>query len=226
MVILSPSTDVGQSLIELVDEDHLQQLCYMAAGIKHLLIGPDGGTFTLGCGDATLKFPPGAVEKEISVHYAIILHGPFVLPAGYKPGSVVVYINMDGATLIKPIQLLLSHWCIREEEDGKETLKFVHAPHTLEAGQEKYTFEEEEEADFVTFSDVGILTIRESHCLFCVETTNETIAKYSAIAFSRYIQSEDTLLFKIQLMCDSREWNEVCISNSLHDHTLVNCTIL
>ena len=201
---------MGQVLVESVDEVRLQHLCYMATGIERLLIGPDGGTFTLGCGDATLKFPPGAVEKETLVHYAIILHGPFVLPARCKLGSVVVYINMGGAILMKPFQLLLSHWCVREEEDGKETLKFVYAPHRLEAGQEKYTFEEEEEADFATFSDVGILTIREPHCLFCVKTNRETIAKYSAITFSRYTQSEDTLLFRIQLMCDSRDWNKVC----------------
>ena len=194
-MFLSPSTDMEQVLFESVDEDCLQQLCYMATGIKHLLVGPDGGTFTLGSGDATLKFPPGAVEKDIFIHYAIILHGPFVFPAGYKQGSVVVYINMDGAILTKPIQLLLSHWCVREE-DGKETLKFVHAPHTLEAGQEKYTFEEEEEADFTTRADVGILTIREPHTLFCVGNTNETITKYNAITFSCYIPP-DTLLFRI-----------------------------
>ena len=223
--MLSPSTDMDQVLLESVDEDRLQQLCYMATGIKHLLIGPDGGTFTLGCGDAALKFPPGAVEKEISVRYAIILYGPFVFPSGYKLGSVVVYINMDGAVLMKPIQLLLSHWCVRGEEDGKETLKFVHASHTLEAGQEKYIFEEEEEADFATFSDVGILTIREPHCFFCVETANETIAKYSAIAFSRYIPP-NTLLFRIQLMCDSREWNKVrmyIVSKTVCDCILNSC---
>ena len=121
----------------------------MATGIKQLLISPDGGTFTLGNGDASLEFPPGAVEKNIHVRYAIILHGPFVFPAGFKPGSVVVYINMDGATLVKPVQLFLSHWCIREETDNKETMKFVRAPHSIESGKKEYAFEElEEEADF------------------------------------------------------------------------------
>ena len=80
----------------------------------------------------------------------------------------------------------------------------------MEAGQQKYAFEEEEEeADFTTCTNVGALTIREPHCLFCVETKNEKFARYSAIAFSRYIQLEDTLLFRIQFMCDSLEWNEV-----------------
>ena len=192
------------------DEALLQQLCYMGTGINQLAVGLEGGSFILGSGDASLEFPPGAVEKEITVHYAVILHGPFVFPAGYKPGSVVVYINMDGTTLMKPIKLILSHWCIREEGDGKDTLKFISASHTLDAEQQKYTFEEEEEeADFTAHTNVGVLTIRNPHCLFCVETKNEKIAMYSAITFSRYIASKETLLFRIQFMCNSLEWNEV-----------------
>ena len=203
----------------LGDEALLQQLCYMATGIKQLLVSTDGGRFTLGSGDASVEFPPGAVEKETSVRYAIILHGPFVFPAGYKPGSVVVYLNMDGATLKKPVLLFLSHWCIREEGDDKDTLKFLRAPHTLEAGQQKYVFQEQEEqkVDFTTHTNVGVLKIQDPQCLHCVETTNEKVARYSAITFSQYIPSEETLLFRIQLMCDSREWNEVLSYMDIHD---------
>ena len=183
----------------------------MANGIKQILIGPDGGTFTLGSGDAYLEFPSGAVEKETSVRYAIILHGPFVLLAGYKLGSVVVYLNMDGATLKTPVLLFLSHWCIRKEGDDEDTLKFLRAPHTLEAGHKLYVFQEQEErkADFTTHTNIGVLTIQEPQCLYCVQTMTDTTARYSAITFSQYIPSEDTLFFRIQLMCDSVEWNEV-----------------
>ena len=192
------------------EEILMQQLCFMGTGIQQLTITPDGGSFTLGSGDASLVFPAEAIDKELTIRYAIILHGPFVFPAGYKLSSVVVYLNMDGITLVKPILLCISHWCIREEGDDKDTLRIVHAPHTLEAGQQKYAFEEEEEeADFTTCTNVGALTIQEPHCLFCVETKNKKFARYSAIAFSRSIQLEDTLLFRIQLMCDSLEWNEV-----------------
>ena len=192
----------------VADEALLQQLCYMATGIKQLLVSPDGGTFKLGSGDASLEFPPGAIVEETSVRYAIILHGPFVFPAGSKPGSVIIYLNMDGATLLKPVLLYLSHWCIKEKGEDEDTLKFVSASHTLEAGQQAYVFEEEDDGDF-TRTNVGVLSIRDPHCLYCVETERETVAMYSAIAFSRYIPSEKTLLFRIQLMCDSREWNEV-----------------
>ena len=195
-------------IIVSADEGLLQQFCYMATGIKQLVVSANGDRFILGSGDASLEFPPGAVKKETSVRYAILLHGPFVFHAGYKPGSVVIYVNMDGATLVKPVLLYLSHWCVKEADD-EDTLKFISASHTLEAGQQMYVFQEEEEADFATRTNVGVLTIRDPHCLFCVETKIETIARYSAIAFSRYIPLEETLLFRIQLMCDSLEWNEV-----------------
>ena len=187
----------------------------MATGIQQLLIGPDGGTFTLGSGDVSLEVPLGAVEKEISVRYAIILHRPFVFPAGYKPGSVVVYLNMDGATLVKPVCLALSHWCSRGEEEDENTLQFLIASHTLEAGQHKYVFEEEK-ADFTTQTNAGIFSISEPQCLYCVEAKLETVAMYNAITFSKYIPSEDTLLFRLQIMCDSLEWNEVLYPSKVH----------
>ena len=201
----------------IVDEVRLQQLCYMATGIKQLLITPDGGTFTLGSGDAVLKFPPGAVAKETSFHYAIILHGPFVFPKGYHPGSVAVYINMDGIILMKPAQLLLSHWCSMDEGDDGDAVKFVKAPHTLGKGQKCYEFEEQEEADFTTHSNVGILKIAEPQCLHCVKGKIEKIARYRAITFTQYIPSKEILLFRIQLMCDSLEWNEVA-RNECENH--------
>ena len=197
----------------VADEALLQQLCYMATGIKKLLVSADGGRFTLGSGDASLEFPPGAVVEETSVRYAVILHGPFVFPAGCKPGSVIIYLNMNGAILLKPVLLYLSHWCIKKEGEDEDTLKFASASHTLEAaeaGQQAYAFEEEDDADF-TRTNVGVLSIRDPHCLFCVETKSEKVAMYNAIAFSRYIPSEETLLFRIQLMCDSLEWNEVVV---------------
>ena len=189
-------------------EEDLQELCYMATDIKQLLIEDGGGTFTLGNGDATLEFPPGAVKEQTPLRYAIILHGPFVFPDGSKPGSVIVYINMNGATLLKPLQLTVSHWCSRERDEN--TLKFIHAQHTLEAGKQTYTFgNEDDEADFTTYDDKGVLTIREPHCLYCVKSGKANIARYSAITFTLDIPEESTLLFRIQLICDSNDWDRV-----------------
>ena len=178
----------------------------MATGIKQLVIGPYGGKFTLGSGDAALEFPPGAVVKETSVRYAIILHGPFVLPAGSTLGSVVIYLNMDGAALLKPVLLYLSHWCAREEGDDEDTLKFATAPHSLPEGQQYYDFEEQEEADFTTHTNVGVLKILEPQCLRCVRWKWQK-AKYRAISFSK--DSHPDLLFRIHIMCDSEEWDKV-----------------
>ena len=192
------------------DEVLLLQHCYVAAGIKELTITPDGGTFTLGIGDASLEFPPGTVAENISVRYAIILNGPFLLPAGSKLGSVVVYINMNGSKLAKPVILTLSHWCIRKEGDDKGTLNFLRAPHTLKGEQQKFVFEVVEEgADLTSHTNVGTLTIREPQCLYCVNTGKENTARYSAITFSQLSPSDDTLVFRIQLSCASVEWNEV-----------------
>ena len=182
----------------------------MPTGIKQLLIGPDGGKVILGSGDASLEFPSGAVAKETFVRYAIILHGPFVFPSGYKPGSVVIYLNMNGATLVKPVLLYLSHWSITKKGDDKDVLKFLRAPHTLEKGQQTYVFEEhKQESDLTTRTNVGVLTIQEPQCLHCLVTGDATTARYSTITFSRYMPSDDSVLFRIQFMCDSIEWNEV-----------------
>ena len=60
------------ALYQFGDELLLNQLCYMATGIKQLLISPDGGRWKLRNGDL----------------------------AECKPGSVVVYINMDWNNLV------------------------------------------------------------------------------------------------------------------------------
>ena len=208
MYISITVTACSQQILD--DEDRLQKLCFMATGIKQLTITSDGGTFTLGSGDASLEFPPGAVKKETLVRYAIILHGPFVLPAGCKLASVAIYLHIEGSSLMKPVRLFLSHWCVRKEGDEEEALSFLRAPHMLQPQTKEYVFEEEEEqADFTARTNVGVLSIREPRCLYCVKSKIEAIARYSAITFSQDIPSEDTLLFRIQLMCDSLEWNEV-----------------
>ena len=199
-------------LKESPDEDEivLKTLCYLSSGIKRLRIGPDGGTFTLGSGDASLEVPRGALKKKTSVRYAIILHGPFVFSPGYKPGSVVIYLNMDEATLAKPVYLSLSHWCSREEVNVN-TLKFLQAPHVAEAGK-MYLFKELEGDDFTIRANVCILTIPKPQCLYCVEMKVEEVARYNALTFQKCGESGSPLRFRIQLMCDSKQWNEVCVT--------------
>ena len=197
-----------QCSLSLAVEASLERLCYMATSIKQLRIFPSGGTFKLGSGDATLEVPPDAVEKETTVRYAIILHGPFVFLAGHKLVSVVVYLNMDEAILLKPVLLHLSHWCVKEEGEDQDTLKFATAPHILPSGQQYYDFEEQEEASFTTHTNVGILKISEPQCLHCVEAEGQKSALYRALTFSQR-PSEGVLFFRIQLMCNSLDWIKV-----------------
>lgn len=197
--------------ITAVDENSLQELCYITSDIDRLTVCPDGGTFTLGNGDASLEIPPGAVEHKMSIHYAIILHGPFVFPTGYKLASVVIYLNLDEATLVKPVQLTLSHWCSREEEYNKDALKFLTAPHTLQEGKMYYVFEEQKQVDFTTCFSAGVLSIEKPHCVHCIVMQEEEMARYNAISFHKYIAPQRTLYFKVQFMCNSKEWNEVSI---------------
>ena len=207
-LLCQPELVMEPILIESPDEVLLKELCYLATGIQQLHVGPDGGNFTLGSGDASLEFPAGALKEETAVRFAIILHGPFVFPDGCKLGSVVVYINLDEATLLKPVHLNLSHWCSREEGGGN-SLKSLRAPHVPGAGK-KYLFEELEEGDFTTHTNVGTLTIPEPQCLYCVEMKDEEVARYNALKFQRYEKLGSPLYFRIQLTCDSKEWNKVC----------------
>ena len=64
-------------------------------------ISPSGGNFILGCGDAVLIVEVNSVAELTDVRCAIILHGaPFVHMASYKPASVVIYLNLEGAALL------------------------------------------------------------------------------------------------------------------------------
>ena len=144
-------------------EADLQELCYIPFGIKAFTVTPEGGTFRLGTNDASLEFPPGAVEKETPVCYAIILHGPFELPAGYRPASVVVYLNLGATYLVQPISLTLADWCQKKPHMDQKELMFVQAPHVLKDGQYQFSKHALQNKDFIS---VNVLQIGESKCLY------------------------------------------------------------
>ena len=186
----------------------LERLCLIPSGIDQLTIHRRGGTYFLGSGDATLVAEMGTVVKDTVVRYAIILHGPFVYSAGYKPASVVVYLNLEGATLLKPVKLMLNHWC--KNPDGEAVLRLLRAPHTTGEMQDCYIFDE---VQGVSSSSRSVFTISEPQCLYCVEMEKEAQARYNANAFQ--LNSRTLVKFKIQLMCDSLEWSEVSICTVL-----------
>ena len=192
-------------------ENELRRLCLTHYGIDQLTIHPSGGNFRLGSGDATLIVEEGTVEMETVVRYAVILHGPFVYSAGYKPASVVVYLHLEGANLLKPIKLVLKHWCKSVEVNGEAVLRLLRAPHTTGEMEDCYIFHE---VQGNSSSNSSTFTISEPQCLYCVEMEKESQASYNAIAFQKNLRKENSVKFRIQFMCDSLEWNAVstCIA--------------
>ena len=123
-------------LLTLHDSDAvtlMEELCYVPFGIKELTVTPSGGTFSLGNSDASLEIPPGAVMTNTPIRYAIILHGPFVLQPGYRRVSVVIYLNLNRATLLQPIFLNLADWCERRYSTQQYELTFFRASHEIKA---------------------------------------------------------------------------------------------
>ena len=184
-------------------ETELKRLCLIPSGIDQLTIHPRGGNVILGNGDARLVAEEGAVGKETVVRYAVILNGPFVYSDGYTPASVVVYLNLEGAALLKPVKLMLDHWCKNPMINGEAVLRQLRATHTTSGTQDCYTFE----VEGVSSSSSSNFTISEPQGLYSTEMEKETPARYNAIAFQK--DSLDSVEFKIQLMYDSLKWNEV-----------------
>ena len=156
------------------------------------------------------------------VRYAVILHGPFVYSASYKPASVVVYLNLEGVTLQKPLKLMLKHWCKPVEGSSEAVLKLLRASHTTgEMENFRYIFHE---VQGNSLHNTSTFTISEPQCLYCVEMKKEAQASYNAIAFQNNLPEDDLVKFRIQLMCNSLEWNTVstCTALKVNWHSTVH----
>ena len=191
----------------LAAEGVLKRLCLIPSGVDQLTIYTTRSSFPLGKGDATLIVDEGTVEMETIVRYAVILHGPFVYSSGYKPASVVVYLNLEGANLQKPIKLMINHWCKPVEVNSEGVLKLLQAPlMTDEMENVRYIFHE---VRGNSLHNTATFTISEPQCLYCVEMEEESQASYNAIAFQKNMPEDNLVKFRIQFMCNSLEWNTV-----------------
>ena len=197
--------------IYIADERKLNRLCLIGFGIEELTIHRRGGTYPLGNGDATLTVFEDSVEMETVVRYAVILLGPFVYSTGYKPASVVVYLNLEGANLQKPLKLTLNHWCKPVENNSKAALKLLQTPHmTDEMEKFCYIFHE---VQGVSLHNTATFTILKPQCLYCVVMKNKSQASYNAIAFQKNLPEDKLVKFRIQFMCNCLEWNAVSLTN-------------
>ena len=59
---------------------------------------------------------------SVEVCSALIPEGPFILPEGYKLGSIVVYLYYDGRRLTKPVTLSLPYLYASWQTDNSLTL--------------------------------------------------------------------------------------------------------
>ena len=198
-------------LSSLAAEAQLKDLCLTPSGVDQLTIYTTRSDFPLGKGDATLIVEEGTVEMETIVRYAIILHGPFVYSAGYKPASVVVYLNLEGANLLKPLKLMLKHWCRPVEGNSAAGLKLLQTSHrTGEMENFRYIFNE---VQGDSLHNTTTFTISEPQCLYCVEMKEESQASYNAFAFQKNLPEVNLVKFRIQFMFDCLEWNAVSLTD-------------
>ena len=208
--MLLPFYQTPVPLSFLAGEIQLKSLCLTPSGIDQLTISSTPGNFLLGSGDATLIVDEGTVEKDTVVRYAVILHGPFVYSDGYKPASAVVYLNLERASLLKPIKLMLRHWCKFIKVNGEHVLKLLRAAVAKDGREDCYIFREVQDTSTATSTaDKLMFTTSEPQALYGVEMKEESQARYNAIAFQKDLPDENMVMFKIQFMPDCLEWNKV-----------------
>lgn len=202
-------------IVHVEYESTLLRLCWMPNDIQEYFIGPEGGTVALGSKDAHLEFPPGALEQETRLRYAIILCGPFQLPNGYLSGSITVYINLGKVTLKKAFKLHLSSWYGGRQDDAQQTLQFARAYHKLPEGSsvKKYQFALLEGGDFTSSSRAGILEIGQPKCLYQVAAPVGGELLHCALAFCK--EDREGARLRILFCLSSPTWSEVSIAHGI-----------
>ena len=207
----------------LADEATLKDLCWVPFDVKTLPIEAKGGILYLqptsgelgGTNDLTIsvEVPPDAVRVSDSVemHYAVIPHGPFILPKGYQLGSMAVYIYYNGRHVTKPLILRLPHW-YGGEDHTMDGLSFAVAPHSLKEGKRAYHFQLIEGGNFSQHQQYGIYHINGHSSLFAEVIKEEATSDYLATQWDQQLVSETYT--RIVITYFSEVWLEV--SNPTH----------
>ena len=174
--------------------EHITKTCFVLGDVHTLQITHQGGTFPLHpfgpcrgeqqvecC--ATLEAPPGVVGSgvTVSVHYAIILDGPFKFPEEWERTSVVLYIDCpDSKFLIEPLKVNLHHWAVAS---GASQMCSMKSNHLLQQGQTKFSFMYH--ADAVRCQPTLASMYLEKHfCLLCIAAKPSTPSRYYGMLLS------------------------------------------
>ena len=118
----------------------------------------------------------------VSVHYAIILDGPFKFPEKWKRTSVVLYIDCpEKRLLIKSFKVDLHHWAVSSDSQ----LCSMKSNHLLQQGQTMFTFECHANA-IPSQPNVDSVYLKDHFCLVCVaaESDVKVTSRYYGILLS------------------------------------------
>ena len=156
----------------------------------------------------SIEVPPDAigVSDSVMMRYAVIPHGPFVLPNGYRLGSMAVYIFYDGRHVTKPLIIHLPHW-YGGENHTTDGLSFALASHSLKEGKKEYCFERVEGGTFSQQQQYGVYSMDGHSSLFAVVLKEETTSVYLATQWDQRLVNETYT--RIAITYYSAVWLEV-----------------
>ena len=229
------------------------ELCWIPFGTRITTFGENGGRYdlethlllparrTFDKDHIILEFPPNAVDPGTTVHvrYAIIVDGPFRVPTGYRFGSMVVYLVVDGARLKRPMMLHLPHWltCV---PSNRSLVKCLRAPHCLETGEDSYSFSLLDEGCYNISDTASTIQVDGDNCLFAVAHEEGIKERYQYQVFEKeslekqekdicvYITFFTLTWLQVSLCVVRVGWNLILCHTMFADHVCkcipVQCT--
>ena len=147
----------------------------------------------------------------VSVHYAIILDGPFAFPEEWERTSVVLYIDCPEKGLLKePLHINLRHWAVCQPD----TLAVMKAKHTLDVKQEEFMFKQLDITATGHFKpDSAFFELKNHFCLVCTAIERTKCATSSMHDTRCYLMKvpdgKMTCDFRIFLMYGVPSWIDV-----------------
>ena len=164
---------------------------------------------------ATLEAPRGVVGSgvTVSVHYAIILDGPFKFPEEWERTSVVLYIDCPEKRLLEELLYIkLRHWAVCQPD----ALSVMKADHTFTGVHEKDEFVFAQLNDFSdcqSFSDAVFFSLMDHFCLICIAMECTRSANLSLHHTSCYLMKVPDYVeaadFRVFLMYGVPSWIDV-----------------
>ena len=162
---------------------------------------------------ATLEAPPDVVDSGVtlSVHYAIILDGPFKFPEKWERTSVVLYIDCPEKRLLKePLCIKLRHWAVCQPD----ALAVMKAKHTLDVKRGEFMFEQLDITATGHFKpDSSFFELKNHFCLVCIAIKRTKCATFSMHDTRCYLMKvpDDEMAydFRIFLMYGVPSWIDV-----------------